>query len=817
MHSRHSRHPSEWFLQRIGAQESYTDVEDVYRMAKARGMDFVTLTDHNTIDGALELHARHPEDTFISVEATAYFPEDGCKVHVLAYGISPAQFEAIQALREDIYRLRDYLRKEGIACSVAHATYSVNGRFTVETAEKLILLFDVFEGINGGRDDAHNRTWMDVIRRLTPAALDRLRAKHGIEPWGPDSWIKGMTGGSDDHAGLGIGQTFTRARGSTLSELLDHVRRRETRPEGRSADHKSLSCAVYKIAHEFSRTRSASGPYSPWALLNALMFENGPLGLKNWLAVQKVKRGRRSGERVLAQCLSDLMEGRDRDPMDTQARIDRMYGALTALSDGFFALIAESLEKDVQRGEGERLLGNLSAALPAMFLMAPLFTVVRHMHGDRDMLCAIADAFGAPRPERRNLLWFTDTVTELNGVAVTLREVAARAHTSGRPMKLVTCLGEHEDRGSLAPNVIFLPCIYNVTPGFYNAWTLRLPSLLRAVDLIAREAPREIIISTPGPVGLAGLAAARLLRVKCTGVYHTDFTRQADQFIGDHWVSGMVESYTRGFFTLMDEVRVPTTRYMTMLADRGLEPSKMKLFPRGIEAEFAVRDETKQAHWRERLGLPADAPVLLWAGRLGKEKNLDFLLRVFEAVGRRVPDARLVMAGDGPELERLCAECRANPRIAFTGRLERSELPHLYALADVFVFPSTTDTFGMVVLEAQACALPAIVSDIGGPQELVTSGETGFVVRADDLDAWTAAVLGILDLKRTDPGVLARMRESAQSRAQNGFGWDRLIDEMMGGAMPVADAAPGATENPPCSEEAARAAFRRRRAELMPA
>ncbi|MBN1558096.1 MAG: glycosyltransferase [Lentisphaerae bacterium] len=792
VHSRYSRHPSEWFLQRIGAQESYTDVEDVYRMAKARGMTYVTLTDHNTIDGALELHARHPEDTFISSEVTAYFPEDGCKVHVLTYGITPPQFEVIQALREDIRQLRNYLRDQHIACSVAHATYPVNDRLSIHTIEKLLLLFDVFEGINGGRNRAHNETWRTALRSLTPARLDRLRDRHGIDPWAPDPWIKGVTGGSDDHAGLFVGQTFTLSEETaTIPGFLDRVRQRRTDADGRHADHKSLSCAVYKIAYQYSQARTTAVSPSPLALFHALIFRNGRLGLKNWLAVQKLKRGKRAGDRAMLQCVEELLDEPNHAPLDSEAQIARMYNALTRLSDAFFSLIAGSLEKDLQNGNTGGLLGNLSAALPAMFLLAPAITVLRHMHGDRELLRGVAHAFDA-RPDRpRRLLWFTDTVAELNGVAVTMREIAARAHASGRAVKLVTCLADHEDRAALPPGVLLLPCIYHVTPGFYSAWTLRLPSLLRAMDAIAAEDPDEIVISTPGPVGLVGVAAARLLRIRCTGVYHTDFTRQADQFIGDHWVSSVVETYTRGFFTLMDEVRVPTVRYMSMLEERGLDMSKMKLFSRGIEPEFAICDERRQAEWRERLSIPPGAPVLLWAGRLGREKNLDFLFRVYHAVALRRPDARLVLAGDGPETERLRAEYRAEPRIAFTRRLDRADLPHLYGMADAFVFPSTTDTFGMVVLEAQACGLPAVVSDVGGPQELVDSGKTGFVVRADDLDAWTAAVLALLDMKSSDPALLEHMRVAARVRAQNGYGWDRLLDEMTGAqSPPPADAAP---------------------------
>ncbi len=96
VHSCHSKNPGEWILQRLGARESYTSVEAVYQQAKAQGNAFVTLTDHNTIDGALGLCRLHPDDCFISVEATAYFPEDGCKIHVLCYDITPEQFNVIQ-------------------------------------------------------------------------------------------------------------------------------------------------------------------------------------------------------------------------------------------------------------------------------------------------------------------------------------------------------------------------------------------------------------------------------------------------------------------------------------------------------------------------------------------------------------------------------------------------------------------------------------------------------------------------------------------------------------------------------------------------
>ena len=151
VHSKYSEHPSEWFLQRLGAAESYTEPDEaIYAAAKAREMDLVTITDHNKIDGVLRLKAAHPQDVFTGVEATAYFPEDDCKIHILLFGFSETEFAEIQRARRDIYQLRDYIRDRRLAHSVAHATFRVNGKLALAHLEKLMLLFNVFEGINGG-------------------------------------------------------------------------------------------------------------------------------------------------------------------------------------------------------------------------------------------------------------------------------------------------------------------------------------------------------------------------------------------------------------------------------------------------------------------------------------------------------------------------------------------------------------------------------------------------------------------------------------------------------------------------------------------
>jgi glycosyltransferase involved in cell wall biosynthesis len=499
------------------------------------------------------------------------------------------------------------------------------------------------------------------------------------------------------------------------------------------------------------------------SFISGLLFEDQRGRVREWWTLKKLKRAKDSRAPALARFCEEIAAYQGDDPEDAHARVEAIYSSLSRLTDEFFVMVMTSLEKDLQNGHADRVLKNISAAVPAAFMIAPFFTSMHHLYSrNRDILRAIDGSLGVEKRAPSRLLWFSDTVTDLNGVAVTMRELAATAALTGRPVKVVTSLPQDEATGALPPNTVNLPCIYSVTPEFYSAYTLRLPSILSALDIIAGESPDEIVISTPGPVGLLGLAAARVLGVPCTGVYHTDFTKQADHFIGDEWVSSVVEAYTRWFFQQMDHVRVPSQQYITMMSDRGLDPGRMSIFRRGIEPTFAEPDSARQASLCERFGLPRAEATLMWAGRLGKEKNLDFLMGVCKEVMSQRPGTSLLMVGDGPELERLKREVADDERIVFTGRVNRADLAQLYLMSDVFVFPSTTDTFGMVILEGHACGLPAIVTDVGGPQEIVSNGETGFVVKANDKPAWVAATIGMLDLKHQDPEMFAAMRQKAR-------------------------------------------------------
>jgi hypothetical protein len=204
-------------------------VKHLFSRARSRGMRFVTITEHNTVAPSLLLRDFWPDEAFSGVEVTALFPEDGGRAHLLIYGLQETEFEEIQRIRKDIYEVREYVKERQIAYSVAHAVHSVEVKdLTVVHLEKLLLLFDIFEIVNGGCSYGSNHLWANLLRSLTPDCVDRLAKKHPIRPISSDPWIKGFTGGSDDHANGSIGNAYTVAPARSVDEFLDYLRSKLT-------------------------------------------------------------------------------------------------------------------------------------------------------------------------------------------------------------------------------------------------------------------------------------------------------------------------------------------------------------------------------------------------------------------------------------------------------------------------------------------------------------------------------------------------------------------------------------------------------------
>ncbi len=780
VHSKFSNHPSEWFLQRLGASESYTEPEFIYHSAKERGMNFVTVTDHNNLEASLLLVEKYPHDCFTGVESTAYFPEDGCKVHILIYGFTERQFEEIQRYRRNIYDLRDYLFENRLAHSVAHATYSVNNRLSLSHLERLLLLFNVFEVINGGRSRLHNETLMEVLSSLNPDKLDDLRKKYRIEPIGDKPWEKGTTGGSDDHAGLFIGQTFTTAEASSPTEFLDRLRNRATQGMGRHNDYKSLAFTLYKVAYDFYRHKSGRPSSALLGKLTEYTFEKKETGLKDRLLLRRLKSSLKKNGRRINHLLSELLvqiENLQTLPIDK--RLEVIYEKVADIADEFFVILLESIEKDILKGDIINLIRNLSASLPGIFLSVPFFSTLRLMMDNRQLLSDLRANFKLDQVKKpKKVLWFTDTIYDLNGVAITLQKLGNIAQEKDLPLFIVHASSpKGNDQRRLPIKEICLPSIYSFRLPGYESYLLKIPSILRSLEIIYNANPDEIIISTPGPVGLIGLLTAKLINAKTIGIYHTDFKLQTQKIIPDESISQLLEKLVRAFYSTMDEIQVPTQEYIQILESRGYDLSKMRIFQRAIDTDlFAPRPRAKERLMKQYRLKPGFN--LLYVGRISKDKDLPFLLKIYQRLVEEDEKWNLLIAGDGPYFQELQRETRHYERVLLLGRVDYNALPELYSAADLFIFPSTTDTFGLVVLEAQACGLPAIVSDQGGPKEIIEDHRTGLIARAGSIDSWVEKIIFLRNVWQTNPRVFDRMKEEARKLAIQSYSWEGVIKEI---------------------------------------
>src|SRR5258707_3946403 len=222
LHSRFSDRSAEWLFRRFDFPDSYSAPRSLYHRLKEKGMTFVTFTDHNRIDGCLEI-ADLP-GAFVSVEVGAEFPDDHVVVHLLVWNITESQHSEIQQLRRNIFELREYLSQNGIRHAVAHPFYDKDRRLTADHVQKLILLFKHFEWVNGLRDTLLSEVARFVFRSLTPEFIAHFADRQKIAPTHPEPWRKVLVAGSDDHAGIFAGSAYTEPQeANSIGDFLDHV------------------------------------------------------------------------------------------------------------------------------------------------------------------------------------------------------------------------------------------------------------------------------------------------------------------------------------------------------------------------------------------------------------------------------------------------------------------------------------------------------------------------------------------------------------------------------------------------------------------
>jgi glycosyltransferase involved in cell wall biosynthesis len=717
VHTRFSTETGNYALRRSSLGESYSTVEHVYETCRRRGMTFVTISDHDTIEGALRIADR--PGAFVSEEITTRFPDDGVPLHVLAWGLTEADHRALQPLRGSVFEVVGFLRGSEIAHALAHPLYRMGAPLTVGHVERLMLLFGVWEGRNGGRPSDSNELACRLAEAATPAYLTKLADRHGFEPVhaGPIA----LTAGSDDHAGIDVATTWTEtAEVGSVEAFLGELRAGRTEPHGAHGSPVKLTTAMLGLFLNAYRERSESQSDVVEALLELFEEEHDDANEHHRAIMEAVSR---TGQGLLEQARA---------------------------GGGSFSGI---------RGLGDRLGAGALAAV----LQVPLAATTRHQAGTRAGLRELEHGFFGPRKpvEAPQVLLFTDTFSETNGVAGTVRRLAALGAAGELPLRVVTTAPE-SSAGVLA-----------VQPG----WSVPIPTaehlslaFAAPADLLASlegARPEVIHLATPGPIGLLGLLCAKVLGLPAVGSYHTELGQYALQLTRDLLLAEATAVYVDWFYRQCDLVLPPTEAVGTALADRGM----LRQLPwgRGVDTEL-FRPDRRDEQLRQRLLGTGDV-LAITVSRLSHEKRVDFLLAAFAAARARQLGLRLVVVGDGPARDEL--EQSAPEGVTFLGELHGEALAAAYASADIFALASMTETFGQVLLEAAASGLPIVATDTGGVSELVAHEQTGLLVAPADLIGYVDA----LDLLVRSPRRRSAFGSAGIGRAAS-RSWARSIAQL---------------------------------------
>jgi glycosyltransferase involved in cell wall biosynthesis len=750
-------------------------------------MDFVTCTDDDSIEGCLEI-ADLP-GVFLSESVTAIFPEDGCRISILVWGISEQQHREIQQLRSNIYELQQFLAHQGIAHGVASPLRALEDKLQPLHLMRLALLFRHFEGVNG-REEKLLATVMRSLFTLTSADIERFSITTGLQPTHPQAWQKVWFAGSDDHGGTSSGRAFTETpEAQDVIQLLEHLREGRCEPHGEYGTPLTAALDTYQVAFSYAKDRLKGHATSPSIRLVEKAFARFMEGqdpttftagekfafLAQGIASGKIfelaKPGPRSLWKELSSALSEpaMRSELNRELQGVEDPSRRAFLMANMMASRLAYRLTLQFLQQLMEGRFLESIQMIGPVVPLVALLSPYLYAFRAP--SRKHLREAAAALKKELPpilHNTRRAWFTDTLDDINGVSTTIQRMSSALISVGKEIEVMVSRKEVSLPGIPLKN---FPPIGEFELPEYELQKLSFPPLLQIIDYLQSRNFTEVIISTPGPVGLAALCAARVLGLPTAGIYHTDFPEYVRILTEDGLMESLTWNYMHWFYSQLDTLYVNSDHYRQCWIDRGIAAGKLKILPRGLDTELFHPTKKRADFWKKRGLLDGEIGVL-YVGRVSREKNLDLLAASFRRLFTAGITVRPLIVGDGPYLGMMK---ELLPEGIYTGSLHGEDLATAFASADFFAFPSTTDTFGNVVIEAQASGLPVIVSDIGGPKDLVEDGADGLITKGLDLDALTAAMRLLAGdaLLRQQMGVASRARvaERDWSRAARQF-WE---------------------------------------------
>ena len=521
-------------LKKITHSESYTPPQEVYKIAKKRGMNFVTITDHNSIRGPLEI--AHHDDVFISEEVTVTFPEDKCEIHVVTLNINEYHHQNISKLRHNIYDLVDYLNSNQIVHFVAHPFSSVNGKLRKEHWEKMLLLFDVFEVRNGVQREKDNLLLEKILKGLTAEKIHQLIDKYKIYPLSQTPWKKSMVGGSDDHGGLYIGKTYTVGRGPGLADFLESIRRGETKAEGKSGTFHTVGHSIYATGYKFYKYR----------LKKRKLFK------------------------FIDKFVTDEIKGKILE----KAFFKNGSKLSSIMPKGFLiSFFIKKFSKKMPFLYTLRTMGKINKNLPLYAALSPYLFGLAYQNKDRNLTWEVKKYY-LDQPDPLKIAIFTDILERKDSLPHHFE--FDQTLFEREKIKIISC--NRKIKSSNVGIKIFRSVADFPFPIFPDIH-LYIPPLLEILSYCEKEDFALIHVLTPGPMGLAGIMVSKLLKIPLIGTYYIDFSKHIQKLITSENFKNLVWKYLGWYYSQMHKIIVTSEKYLQELKEKNISPTKLKFLP----------------------------------------------------------------------------------------------------------------------------------------------------------------------------------------------------------------------------------------------
>jgi len=349
---------------------------------------------------------------------------------------------------------------------------------------------------------------------------------------------------------------------------------------------------------------------------------------------------------------------------------------------------------------------------------------------------------------------------EINGVALTVLSLVQHCRKLGHHVEVVRPK-QPSDLHKAPERLIVEQLVPGAKLPFYDGLRFGLPAKRRLLKHWQKLRPEGVYVATEGPLGWSAVSAAKQLGIPVVTGLHTRFDDFMDHY-GLSFLRRPAFAFMRGFHNRALATLVPTTSLKNFLNAKGFR--RVERLERAVDTSAftpTYRSESVRASWGCNTSScsGAEAPAVLFVGRIASEKNLPLAIRAFNAIAEKHPQARMIWVGDGPECGALRATLAADARHIFLGMLRGEALSAAYASADLFLFPSLSETFGNVTLEALASGLPVCAFDYGAAEEFVVAGSNGQLARFGDEESFVAQAVLLAQTMQDKPSCI---REAAR-------------------------------------------------------